>query len=265
MSTLTSRLSLIKPATTELYDIGIFNSNADIVDRIGGITICTSVTRPSSPFSGMTIYESDTGKILVWVPGSPGSWNVITPGNASFVCTSTTRPASPYQGQMIYETNTGLQYIWVTSAWVTMTNGLRGGKTYISANATLASGTTTEFLAGMDAGAVNLDAGRQIRVRAKVEVASSVAGDSVTFRIRNNNVSGTVYTTFTTPALRAAATKQHFEFEAPLAIPTTGLYSFVVTAVRASGTGTITISSTANVSPFVTIEQLGPSTVMTLV
>lgn len=37
--------------------------------------VCTSTTRPASPYSGQTIYETDTGAILVW-KGS--SWSGIS-------------------------------------------------------------------------------------------------------------------------------------------------------------------------------------------
>lgn len=34
--------------------------------RVGKPGVCTSLTRPASPYEGMVIYETDTDKVLVW-------------------------------------------------------------------------------------------------------------------------------------------------------------------------------------------------------
>lgn len=79
MSTTTTRLALVKPATSEFYDVAIFNANADKIDSIAGFTDCTSTTRPSTPFTGQGIRESDTGALLVSNGSSPASasWGYI--------------------------------------------------------------------------------------------------------------------------------------------------------------------------------------------
>lgn len=66
MSTTTAKLGLVKPATDEDVDITILNDNSDKVDAASGTTVCTSGTRPGSPFIGQTIYETDTSKIYIW-------------------------------------------------------------------------------------------------------------------------------------------------------------------------------------------------------
>ena len=78
MSTLTSRLLLTMPATTENYDIAVANGNMTLIDGAVGIIFCTSGTRPSVPFANMQIYETDTGNRLgrntantAWIPQSP--------------------------------------------------------------------------------------------------------------------------------------------------------------------------------------------------
>lgn len=75
--------------------------------------VCTSTTRPVSPYNGQSIYETDTKRTLTW----DGS-NWLT--DAPFVCTSSTRPSAPYNGQLIYETNTALVKAYNGASWVTI-------------------------------------------------------------------------------------------------------------------------------------------------
>lgn len=79
MSTATTRAALVKPATTEFYDVAIFNANADKIDNLLGFTPCTSNTRPSAPIAGQGILESDTGAALVSNGSSPASasWSYL--------------------------------------------------------------------------------------------------------------------------------------------------------------------------------------------
>jgi hypothetical protein len=64
MSTTTTRLGLVKPAGTEAYDVNVVNANSDKVDAAMPLSV-TSTTRPSSPYAGQVIHESDTSEILV--------------------------------------------------------------------------------------------------------------------------------------------------------------------------------------------------------
>ncbi len=66
MSTTTAKLGLVKPATDEDVDITILNDNSDKVDAASGVAVCDSLTRPGSPFTGQTIFETDTKKIYIW-------------------------------------------------------------------------------------------------------------------------------------------------------------------------------------------------------
>lgn len=75
--------------------------------------VCTSTTRPTSPFDGQVIYETDTDTTRVW---DGTTWDVIGVG----VFTSTTRPSSPYEGKLIYETDTDLVRVWNGSSWITV-------------------------------------------------------------------------------------------------------------------------------------------------
>lgn len=75
MATQTPRLKLTKPATSEPADINVLNGNFDKIDAAPGVTICTSTTRPSSPFVGQLIYETDSN--LFYSYRSDSIWHPI--------------------------------------------------------------------------------------------------------------------------------------------------------------------------------------------
>jgi hypothetical protein len=89
----TARLGLKKPAGIDNYNIADNNGNADILDAFLPLTICTSVTRPASPFNGQGILETDTGRIwfyitalAAWVPnllGGRPNYLPTAPGTAA--------------------------------------------------------------------------------------------------------------------------------------------------------------------------------------
>jgi Chaperone of endosialidase len=70
----TSKLSLYKPGggltgtntPDEVADIDKLNYNFDVIDARMGVTICTSASRPSAPYAGQSIYESNTGLSYTW-------------------------------------------------------------------------------------------------------------------------------------------------------------------------------------------------------
>lgn len=77
----------------------------------GPVSVVTSGTRPANPYEGQTIYETDTHRPVV---RDNTQW---LPGGPVSVVTSGTRPANPYEGQMIYETDTDFNRTWNGSAW----------------------------------------------------------------------------------------------------------------------------------------------------
>lgn len=118
MPTTTTRLGLVKPLTTEAYDVAVWNGNSDILDAApANVTICTSTTRPATPDEGDVIFETDSRNLLV---RQSSAWN--SHNGKAFICTSGTRPASSitYGGLMIYETDTLNVYIRnaANSAWL---------------------------------------------------------------------------------------------------------------------------------------------------
>lgn len=77
MSALTARLGLYKPAGGELMNVVTdLDNNLDKLDAAIGFVPSTSTTRPTAVFSGMSIRETDTGRLYVSdgsIPAS-GSW-----------------------------------------------------------------------------------------------------------------------------------------------------------------------------------------------
>ena len=82
--------------------------------------VCTSTTRPTTPFVGQTIYETDTNLVRVW---SGSAWNTIANGGTS-----------PYQYQStLYYTTVGTatftkaSYPWLRAIRVKCQGGGGGG------------------------------------------------------------------------------------------------------------------------------------------
>lgn len=87
MSTTTDRLELVLPDGNELVDVQTLNANWSKLDLAAGVQIVTSATRPSSPFPGKLIAESDTGYRTFFSKGtSPAdsSWVEIPNSSATF-------------------------------------------------------------------------------------------------------------------------------------------------------------------------------------
>ena len=119
MASSTVRLGLRKPAPSDAVDVTAdLSNNFEAIDGAVGIGVCTSSTRPSAPYPGQQIRETDTGLSWYWdTTGSP-AW-VLMNRNIIMV-TSTTRPSGPslFSGLLIYETDTGLIYVYNGSAWI---------------------------------------------------------------------------------------------------------------------------------------------------
>lgn len=113
MTTTTARYALTKLNTDGSDTINVvtdFNNNTDALDLRLGFQVSTSSTRPSSPGTGYTTFETDTKFSRVY---NGSAWQ--TAGNA--VATSGARPANPIQGDEFYETDTGYTRSRGSSAW----------------------------------------------------------------------------------------------------------------------------------------------------
>lgn len=111
VDTFTTRLALLKPDPTDAYSVGVYSGSMDTVDANIGYIVCTSSTRPSSPWAGMPIYETDTGRKYIRIGAT---WMYMDGG----VFTSSTRPAAPVLGATIFESDTGFNPTWNGSAWI---------------------------------------------------------------------------------------------------------------------------------------------------
>lgn len=106
MATTTTRLALTKPAGTDVVDIDVLNANADKIDAAVGAYICTSTTRPSTPYAGQVIYETDSK--LTWTYAS-GAWKLDT-GIQPVVASAAARNAifpSPVVGDSVWRSDLG--------------------------------------------------------------------------------------------------------------------------------------------------------------
>jgi len=106
VATTTTKLALTKPDGTDLVDIAVLNTNADKIDAASGATICTSSTRPASPWNGQVIFETDTLNALVYRT-STSSWNIL---GGSTVASEP--PAGAGNGNFWWDSDNGKLYIY---------------------------------------------------------------------------------------------------------------------------------------------------------
>lgn len=81
MSSLTSRMALYKPASGENVNVTTdLDNNLDSIDLNMNFRTCTSSTRPSTRWDGLTIHETDTRKSYVWnaTPAVSGWYQIYT-------------------------------------------------------------------------------------------------------------------------------------------------------------------------------------------
>jgi hypothetical protein len=92
MAGFTTRLGLKKPGggstgaitPDEIVDIDDINGNFDLIDSAVGAKLVTSTTRPSTPFDGQIIRESDTKNLLAWSATS-SSWLFLAGGDSGWI------------------------------------------------------------------------------------------------------------------------------------------------------------------------------------
>lgn len=84
MGQTTSRLGLYLPGggstglitPDEPADIDKINDNMSKIDAEAGVFLCTSSTRPSTPYNGKIIFETDTQETRIW-SSSTSSWRIV--------------------------------------------------------------------------------------------------------------------------------------------------------------------------------------------
>ena len=118
MATNTTKLALSKPDGTDLVDIAVLNGNFDKIDAASGATICTSTTRPASPWNGQVIFETDTLNALVYRTAT-SSWAIL---GGSTVASDP--PAGAGNGNFWWDSDNGKLYIYYndgnSSQWVSV-------------------------------------------------------------------------------------------------------------------------------------------------
>src|ERR1044072_2278696 len=93
MSTNTSRLALLKPDGSETVNVGTqVNANFDVIDLNMNFRVCTSSTRPSSPYTGQSIFETDTGNS--YVRSATGTWVQLLNSSGSQLLLNNTNNAT---------------------------------------------------------------------------------------------------------------------------------------------------------------------------
>lgn len=107
MATNTTKLGLIKPDFVDVVDITDLNTNADDIDAAVGFTICTSSTRPSTPWAGQPIFETDTLTPYIW---SGSAW--VVAGGGGSIEISSTAPSTPGNGDLWWDSDDGKLYIY---------------------------------------------------------------------------------------------------------------------------------------------------------
>jgi hypothetical protein len=90
------------------------NANFQGIDDKFGIVICTSATRPSSPFAGQMIYETDTQ--FTYVRNVANTLWTMTANIPSVA--STAAISSPFTGQVVFVTTGNTFYRYTGASWV---------------------------------------------------------------------------------------------------------------------------------------------------
>lgn len=94
---------------------GKVNDAWNRIDDQIGVVICTSGTRPSAPYGGQPIYETDTR--LMYVRNAANTaWTLVNTGIP--VVLNGAAIASPYTNMIIYATEDGGLRRWSGAAWV---------------------------------------------------------------------------------------------------------------------------------------------------
>jgi len=107
MATNTTKLGLIKPDFVDVVDVADLNTNADDIDAAVGFAIVTSSTRPSTPWTGQSIFETDTESSFIW---DGTAW--MPGGGGGSIEISATAPSSPGEGDLWWDSDNGNLYIY---------------------------------------------------------------------------------------------------------------------------------------------------------
>lgn len=134
MAASTTRLGLYKPGggssglivPDEAADIDKINGNMDKLDDAAGAYLCTSGTRPATPFSNQIIRETDTKNVMIW-SSAAGRWNPVGIPYCTGDANLATLFPTPQPGDTVIRTDLGanvLQGYSSNGGWRLMDSGL---------------------------------------------------------------------------------------------------------------------------------------------
>lgn len=299
--TFTTRLGATKPDPTDTYDVTLFNGNFDKFDAdMGGMIVCTSLTRPSAPYGGQAIYETDTKNTYVrsgsaWVPvgivnvANQTARTALTPYAGMEIwrldrkwvevydtawrvqgvalCTSAsdrdTIITDPVLGQLAVATDTGILWQRQASSWSEYKGSSqpRGIVGWGQRTTTSSNSTSATPVAVLRVDNCSLVTGRLYKIVMVCTPNSSVGTDVIAPHVRF--ASGGTATTASTvlPGIGTFPSPgPSLTFVTYLLAASTALFSFLLAFYRNSGSGTANLFCDATRYTQLTIEDLGPTT-----
>lgn len=227
----TTRLALYKSKSdgSELVsytqDIG---QNLDKLDAAAGFQVVTSSTRPSSPYSGKPIAQSDTSYSTFFSNGTaPASASWVEIPNSSSTFASNLKLASSAQlviGADVNLFRNAANVLRTNDALIVDGNFTIGSATtrpLLSAATTVANTTTQTAIATHTIPASDAVAGAVYRIKAWGTLG--VTGTpTITFVCKLGGTGGATMVTFPAVTVRSGATDGFWELEFYLACATTG-------------------------------------------
>lgn len=98
-------LGMDLPDGTDVVTASQLSTALTKVDSGIGFRICTSTTRPATPYIGQSIYETDTRRKLINMNGTTTGWRTLAADSAEIIGTGTLRadrPVTPYGQDTAY-------------------------------------------------------------------------------------------------------------------------------------------------------------------
>lgn len=165
MSASTTKIDLYKPGggstgtitPDETADIDKLNDNFDKIDDAVGAFVCTSSTRPGTPWDGQIIFETDTNTFKVWngsawvtstITESVTLTNAVTLSNKTLTSPqeTTTVSATAATGTINFDTVTQADLYYTSSASANFTLNFRGdGSTTLASRLSVGQTATVVF------------------------------------------------------------------------------------------------------------------------
>lgn len=229
-------------------------------------TAASSPSPPTAPNSSLVLAQVFVGaNVSSITSGNITDMRQWATGLGGIVkCTSSTHPQNLGIGDVIWESDTNRFYYWNGSQWYwPLPRGIVGGTRYTgSGNLALGVGST-ELAINMQTGNVNLEANRTFKITACFKVSVTAANTTLVMHVRDTNIAGTQINinAFTIPSTSFGYNPQMSDAYYETSGSVTK--NFILSCDAHGGFATFSGGSTTNV-PFVAIEDVGPSGIMTI-